>query len=501
VSTTPSDPPAPPAPSALPTGYAQEAPPPLGTARRTSPLTVGIELAALVGSVLFELLTRRLGPETPSSPFDPGMATIPLLLLGPRVLRWWFRTYTLTDTHMELNEGVLQRRHRVVPYSRVQQVDLRRHLLAQMFGLGALHIETAGEGGASAVSLSLLRMDDAASVRRFVLDRRDHTSGAGASIDGDGGGERAPVLTYELARMSVSDLLLSALTQGPGMLTTLLLAAAFPWLLGAAVSEEPTLAGAVVAVGLGLGLVATVVHAVGRLLGDWGWVLTHRGDDLHLRAGSFSVREQSVPRRRVQRVTIVDNPLRRMFGFTSVVLHTAVPAGTQQGVSPLVEVPLLRRGQVDDFLVRVMGPDWTVPALEPRRPAAARRSVMRRLLLLLPGAVGPGLVFGGVAWVTVVVALGAVPWGRAAHRRAGHAVAGGRVALAAGVLTHRVDLVPLDRIQSARTRSSPAQRRLDLATFHVDVAGSTWVGSLTRSPSLFDMDAATAAELRRTLPT
>jgi len=114
--------------------------------------------------------------------------------------------------------------------------------------------------------------------------------------------------------------------------------------------------------------------------------------------------------------------------------------------------------------------------------------------------VGPGLVFGGPAWLTAVLVLLAVPWGRAAHRGAGHAVDERRVALASGVLHHRLDLVPIDRVQSTRTRSSPAQRRLGLATFQVDVAGSTWVGPLTRSPGLFDMDAPTAARLRDTLP-
>ena len=458
MSTTPSDP-AQVSPTVLPTGYVQEPPPPLGTARRTNPLTVGIELATLASSLVFELLTRRLGGEPQGGgPWDPGMATLPLLFLGPRVLRWWFRTYTVTETHLEVDEGVLQRRHRVVPYSRVQQVDLRQHLLAQAFGLAALHIETAGEGGATAVSLSLLSKDDAASVRRFVLDRRDGAPGANRA------GDEHPTLTYELARMSVGDLLLAAVTQGPGMLSGLLVLLALPWLLAAATGDEPGLAAAAIGVVLALGVFTTAIRAVGLLLTDLGWTMTHRGDDLHLRAGLINVREQSVPRRRVQRVSVVDNPLRRMFGFTSVVLHTAVPAGTEHGVSPLVEVPLLRRHEVDDFLVRVMGPEWTVPDLQPRGPAAARRAVVRRLLVLLPGAVGPGLVFGGVAWATMVVAAGAVPWGRAAHRAAGHAVR--RASCTTGSTWCR---------STASSPRAPARRRPS--------AGCSWPRSTSTSPA------------------
>ena len=491
------------APVGLPTGYLLEAPPPLGEGRRTSPLTVGIELAALVASTLLELFTRWVGQaQPPSSPWDPGLATLPLLFLGPRVLGWWFRTYTLTDTHLELDDGILRRRHRVVPYSRVQQVDLRQNVLAQVFRLAALRVETAGEGGAGAVDLRLLTLDDAAALRRFVLDRRgvrpgDPTTGP---ADGSRPAADAAPLAYELARMSVADLLVSAVTQGPGVLFGGLVVLAGPWLVGAAGQDEPTAAVALLVTLAIVVFVATAVRVVVRVIGDWGWTMTSRGDDLQVRAGLLDVREQSVPRRRIQQVTLVDNPLRRVLGLTSVVLHTAVPAEAQHGFSALVHVPLVRQADVPDLLARVVGRDWAIPDLEPRSPAAARRATVRRLLLLLPGSIGPGLVFGGVAWVMVLLAPTAIPWGRAAHRRAGHAVDGQRLVLSSGVLHHRVDLVPVDRIQSTRTRSSPAQRRLGLATFRVDIAGSTWVGPLIRSPGLFDMDAATAARLRDTLP-
>ncbi|HEY8547381.1 MAG TPA: PH domain-containing protein [Acidimicrobiales bacterium] len=540
MSTTPSDDPGGPGgpgglagrhgPDGLPTGYLLEAPPPLGVARRTSPFTVGIELAALIASTLLELVSRRAGQaEPPSTPLDPGLATLPLLVLGPRVLGWWLRTYRLTDTHLELDDGILRRRHRVVPYSRVQQVDLRQSLLAQIFGLAALRIETAGEGGAGAVSLRLLRLHDAASLRRFVLDRRDHQAGrrdapgadAGeAGPAGAAGVERPPPLAYELARMTPGDLAVSALTQGPGALVGVLLLVGGPWLVASGGPDAPTSVTTRLAVLLVLAVVVVVLRVAGRLLGEWNWTMTVRGDDLQVRAGLLDVREQSVPRRRIQQVALIDNPLRRALGLTALVLHTAVPAGaTSEGASPLVQVPLLRRADVPGFLRRVMGPEWAVPELTPRPPAAARRAVVRRLLLLLPGSLGPGLAFGGAAWLTAPLVLAAVPWGRAAHRGAGHAVipagkagkagmtgvtgvtgGGGIVALASGVVHHRIDLVPIDRIQSARTRTSPLQRRHGLATLRLDIAGATWVGPLTRSPGLYDMDATTAAHLRGTLP-
>ena len=67
------------------------------------------------------------------------------------------------------------------------------------------------------------------------------------------------------------------------------------------------------------------------------------------------------------------------------------------------------------------------------------------------------------------------------------------VALARGVVVHHVDLVPVARIQSARTSAGLFQRRAGLATLHVDVAGGA-------TPLLWDLEHEVADGLRRSLP-
>jgi membrane protein YdbS with pleckstrin-like domain len=91
-----------------------------------------------------------------------------------------------------------------------------------------------------------------------------------------------------------------------------------------------------------------------------------------------------------------------------------------------------------------------------------------------------------------LVLLG-VPWGRAAHRRAGFGVNDETATIAKGVLVFSQELVALERLQSAHTTSSPLQRRVDLASLHLDVAGMRF------APNLGDMDAVWTASLRRSL--
>jgi membrane protein YdbS with pleckstrin-like domain len=93
------------------------------------------------------------------------------------------------------------------------------------------------------------------------------------------------------------------------------------------------------------------------------------------------------------------------------------------------------------------------------------------------------------------LALVGVPWGLAAHRRAGSALEGRVLALSAGVLARRLELVPVARLQSARTSANPLQRRAGLASLHLDVAGNR-LPLLIGGPGLADLEAAVAATAR-----
>lgn len=498
---------------------APTAPVPLHQPRRTSPLSIVFEMLAILLGVAFVVSTVEadwlLVFSIASSTF--GFVAV--------VVRWWFRTYTVTEESLLLDEGVLRRRNRVVPFARVQQVNVTHELIHRVFTVAALQVETAGEGGTSSISLRVLRRADAEALRSFVLDRRHvlsqptaagvRTSWAGAEAaapgvpgEGDGrSGTPAPpsAEARTLGQMTPDDLVLAGVTH------SVVLAAAgtfavlgAPWLAVAVADDGASpLAGLQVMAALLIGtavvgLVAALVSVLGSLVRDWGWTLTERGDDLHVRRGLLDVRAQSLPRRRVQQVVIVDNPVRRLLGVVSVALHTAAMPGSHTVTT--VQVPIVRRSQLDAFLTALMGPAWVLPPLQRRSEAARRRALRRRALLLLVICGIPAAWQPRVLWVLLPLALSAWPWGVTAHRRAGLAVTDDRVVFASGALHHRIDVAPRCRLQSTRTSASPLQRRALLSTLHVDLAGTTWRGPLRLSARLFDVEAGLAARLQRELP-
>ena len=83
---------------------------------------------------------------------------------------WRVTRYRLTDTELQIDSGVLQRRNRRVPLARLQSVDVVRSLAARVVGLAELRLEVAG-GGDTEAPLSYLSDEDAERLRAQLLAR------------------------------------------------------------------------------------------------------------------------------------------------------------------------------------------------------------------------------------------------------------------------------------------------------------------------------------------
>ena len=192
-----------------------------------------------------------------------------------------------------------------------------------------------------------------------------------------------------------------------------------------------TLAGATI---VAVALVALTVglSVLGTALQYAGLTVSVSGDDLHVDYGLLDKQHLSVPRRRVQQVSIVDNPLRRAIGIVDVTLHSAAaPGGEHAGHMTVIAFP---RADVGPFLAFLMqDPDWHAPLLEPRTRAAHRRAIVRRIALLCVPTVVVAVAFFPEGLLSLALAAGAgyawgsrrAPPGRPRDDRRHHRVRGG----------------------------------------------------------------------------
>ena len=81
----------------------------------------------------------------------PGGAAVAVVLLLAGVLRpvlrWKTTTYELTTGRLRVREGILTRRGRDIPLSRITDVSFTRSLLDRLLGAGRLIVESPGEHG------------------------------------------------------------------------------------------------------------------------------------------------------------------------------------------------------------------------------------------------------------------------------------------------------------------------------------------------------------------
>lgn len=440
--------------------------------------------------------------------------------------------YRLGDDDLVIEEGLLGRRVRTIPYTRVQNVDTVQNVFHRLFGVAEVRLETAGGAGAEA-QLRVLALPEVERLRRHIAARR---AASGATAGAAGGGEvggaavgpgaigddrvdpgaagpvadgSAPVRDAlpPLVRLGAGELLLHGLTRGQR--ATLFFAVLglgwnavevagigdrwwARWSAGDVVAAYGQLfrlgddgriglavLGALAALA-GLALVLTAAGAVWTAVQLWQFTLARAGDDLRVSHGLFTRRVATVPRARIQSVAVWDGPLYRRLGRVAVSVETAgggAPGDGEAAGGRTWLAPIWPRDRLPELLAAaVPGLDLDTLAWRGVHPGAAAR--LRRRGLVVALLVGAALAAVPAArWLGLVALIALGGWTlvdapRSAAGR-GYALADGAFAVRHGWLKRSVAVARVGRIQTVALAASPFDRRAGMAGVRVDTAGRT----------------------------
>ena len=458
-----------------------------------------------------------------------------LILLAWSALEWLRRTWTLEGGALRLEEGVLSRKLRAVPFDRIQQVDLVRKPLHRLLGVATLRVETAGGGSAAEVDLHVVTLAEAQALRSTLLQAKAQAAGpaaagavdsrahrdsgsatlpvggphapaggsgapaeAGAAAEagaGAGTGVAAAPTERVLLRLRVGEVVLAGITGsraaaalvvlGPLSQVTDWVPGLDDWLLARIDPESvtPTTPAAFLVVASLAVVVLLGLAALSSVVTDYGFTLARVGDDLVVRRGLLERREAVLPLARLQVVRVEESLLRRVLSLASVRLQSAGRTGRGDETASRLAIPVLQRTEVNRVLGELLPGASPIPPLRAPPPAARRRAVVRSLLrTALAAAVvavavwllAAGNGFGvapGSALLLVPLLALAVLYGLAAYRSLGHAAGPAFLYARSGVAIRVITVVPVAKAQSGSVRSSVFQRRAGLATLHVDIAG------------------------------
>jgi putative membrane protein len=398
--------------------------------RRLHPLSPIVRGGRGTIAVVIILVPLAFGRRQDSGTFIQ-LGVIAFLLLAGFV-SWLVTRWRIEGDDLHLETGLLRRRSTRFPLAQVQAIDVIRLGLARVFNVAELRLRMAGPTGATA-RLAYLPEHEVEPLRDRLLALARGARAEEHGEDGEPESVASPAPTEErvLARVPTGRLIVSILISDVGVLAELVLVA----LIITAVVSPHAASGLVTG---GLVWIISVFTLVWRRFNQlYRLTVAERPDGLHLYGGLVALTAEVIRPGRVQAVRMVEPVLWRLLGWCRLEIDLA---GRQRGKG---------EGEAEKGQLRTLLPVGDrklayelVDRLVPDRPRELARAPLRTM------------------WKSPL-RYRALAWGRTDTC----------VATKSGRLRRVTSWVPLEKAQSLRYVQGPVQRRLRLASVHVDTAG------------------------------
>ena len=493
---------------------------------RLDPRKLLLDPVKVLGQFLVPGIVALVGVSRSDTRFWPII--IPAMLIGPIVLGalpWLTTHYRVTDTQLQVRQGILNKSTSTAPLDRVRSVDLEASLLHRVLGLQKVQVGTGVDD--DRITLDALALADADTLRTSLLRR-----GAPAPAPSDPG--LAPEPGHPAASDAAGQPDFRAYASPPRVLARIdwswlrfapfslarlvLLAGAvgvlsqfgddlpiwneetatsvWDWVTGFAVLAVV----AVLVVGALVGWVALSV--AGYVVQWWNFRLVREDGSLHLTNGLFTTRSITVEEAKVRGVELTEPVLMRFVGGAEL---STLATGVEDGVTTILPpCPREVAVSVGEAVLDRAGP--LTEALVSHGTVARRRAWLRQLR----GAVVLSVAAGAAAWwfdltwwwpaLFAVVALAfAVLVGEATYRHLGHDLADRHLVAGHGALARVRTVLETDGIIGWVLSQSWWQRRIGLADLVATTAAgreSVLVRDIRLDAAVALADAATPGMLR-----
>jgi putative membrane protein len=459
--------------------------------RRVHPATIALRFIKEVPSTVLALPAALAF----ASDMDIGRAL--LLAAGiaaaMAMLNWlaWSRfRYGVGQGEIVIESGILSRTRRSIPFDRIQDIDIEQPLLARLFGLAKVRIETGGAGRDEGL-LDSVTLAEADRLRAVVRARHGTTPSAPA----EAATEAPPLFEMDLPRVLLFGLFNFSLAFIAGIFALLqtfddvLPFDLYDWLAtfdqSYAHRFTPGAILAILLLAILFGVVAGVLRTLSR---DYGFRLTAEGGRFRRQRGLFTRSEVVLSKKRLQLALVETGPVRRRLGWFGLhfqTLGSGADAGGLQSAAPFAQT-----GELTPILAEANGLRL---AAADDMAAVSSRHLVRRLafvpLFLVAIAVAAFwqkslLLF--LAALPFLIALAVLE--RRFHR---YRLEDRMLFVTRGLWRQRLWIVPVANVQAVSLSRSLLQRRLGLATVTFDTAGA----SMLNTVRIVDLRRAAAQQL------
>jgi putative membrane protein len=465
--------------------------------QRTAPLSVALGAIGSIRSAIFPAIAigfSGIGSSSGNRFWIALAVGLVSFLIGTAFsyVSWRRLTYTIGETDIRVESGLLSRSARSVPFERIQDVSLEAKLLPRLFGLVAVKFET-GAGGGEDMSVQYLTNGEGERLRQLVRERRDEEQAApianadpeapvaapaseGEVLFAMGPGRLLRFGLFEFS-LAVFAVLFGALQYFDNVVDIWNVDLWYRWLkeqgntvatLGPYVQAAGAIAGVIVLVVVGMmsGIVRTFLR-------DWGFTLTRSPRGFRRQRGLLTRTDVVMPVHRVQGLVIGTGLIRYRFGWhaLSFVSLAQDDAGGSHVVAPFAKM--------DEIAPIVAAAGFRLPGETTRWQRASKRhrtdkTVLDALifgLAAIPVAIfaPPGLALIPIGLAVVAVAANLYAW---EFRR--FALGEAQIFSTSGLLSPTSQIATRLKLHSVEIAQGPLARRRGYATVHLGLAGGTF---------------------------
>lgn len=404
------------------------------------------------------------------------------------VFRYFTLKYRIEGGELVVSKGLISRSQRNIPLARIQNIDLTQNFLHRFFSVAEVRIETAS-GTEPEATLRVLSLDEITRLRNQLKGVKSPES----HLDDAEPGAFQDQLILSIA---IPELIIRGLIGNRGLIMlAVVLGMAIEFELFEKIPMEWTEealkrvreTGWIINLALGTLLFAIFFGFVRILSAIWfvlrfsGYKLTADDQDLKVVAGLITRVSATIPRKRIQFISVQESLMARMLGRASIRIETAGGAGTEDEdaratIGRRWFVPIVSKSFVDTLLSELRAGltaddgyyDW-----QPLASGTRKRLFRRAIFLSCLISVVLGFTLRLWAIPVGILVLIAMIWHAARFARSlKYARFDDGVVYRSGVLDRKMSFTFFDKIQAINVSQSPFDRRWKMARLHVDTAAA-----------------------------
>lgn len=415
-----------------------------------------------------------------------GVGAILALVSG--IVKWRTFVYWFEDGELRVKYGLFVKKKRYIPFERIQSLNYNEGIFHRIFGLVKVQVETAGSKDRKPeVELTAIRKA-AADVIELEMRRAKNQVNEQMN-DEQSLIEEVPVPT--IYHMSIRDLLILAITSGGIGVVLSGVAAIISQLSDIIPYEEifneladfAKIGAFLVALAVIVSLiVAWFVSFVITLINYYEYTVRIEDEKLIITKGLIEKKRITLPLNRIQAIRIVENPVRQLFGFATVVVESAGGNGEEGKDKKITLFPLIKKQNCLETLEQLF-PDinWRPDFIY--SPKRARSTFYRIDFVWLIPIIGASSYFlypyGLFSLLLIPLTILIGIW---QHKATGYMIDGKQLTMRYRVFSRITFFMEKKRIQSIGTTQTYFQKRKKVMTVKATVmSGMTGMTGNVRS--------------------